>query len=166
MNAGAYDGEMKDVIRCTRYLTMDGEEKTLSSLEHGFSYRKSVFSDMDAVILSTDFALQKGEKSEITAKMDDFRTHRRDRQPLDMPSAGSVFKRPEGDFAGRLIEQSGLGGTKVGGAQVSQKHCGFIVNTGNASAKDVLDLIDIIKETVYKKSNVMLECELKIIGED
>ena len=166
MNAGAYGGEMKNVVQSTRFVTMNGEERTVTGDEHDFSYRESVFSDMNAIIVSCDFSFTVGDKFEITTKMDDFKKRRRSKQPLDMPSAGSVFKRPEGDFAGRLIELSGLRGVQVGGAQVSQKHCGFIVNTGNANAKDVLSLIELIQQKVYKRSRVLLECELKVIGED
>jgi UDP-N-acetylmuramate dehydrogenase len=166
MNAGAYDGEMKDVVKSTRFLTMDGEEKSVHDDDHRFGYRKSMFSDGKYVILSTVIELMEGEKVSITAKMDDLKKRRTDKQPLDMPSAGSIFKRPPDDYAGRLIDVCGFRGKKVGGAEVSSKHCGFIVNSGGASAKDVINLIELIKEEVYKRFKKELTCELRIIGED
>lgn len=164
MNAGAYGGEMKDIVKKVTYLE-DGEIKTASADELDFGYRRSRFCGSDAVILSAELALEKADYDEIKAKMDDFKERRTSKQPLSMPSAGSTFKRPEGYFAGKLIEDAGLKGVSVGGAQVSEKHSGFVVNTGNASARDVLDLIKYIQKTVYDKFGVNLETEVKTLGE-
>lgn len=163
MNAGAYGGEMKDIITKTQYLDSDGQIKTC--MQHDFGYRKSVYSQHpERVVLSACFELKKGCKQDIETKMTEFAQARRSKQPIEMPSAGSVFKRPQGYFAGKLIEDCGLRGFSIGGAQVSQKHCGFIVNTGNASASDVLRLIGHIQNEVYNKFSVKLETEIKYIG--
>ncbi len=167
MNAGAYGGEMSDVVIESRYY--DPTEDKIFSLvgdEHKFSYRHSFYiENPDFIILSAKLKLSKGNTCEILDEMKDYMARRRDKQPLEYPSAGSVFKRCPGHFAGKLIEDSGLKGYTVGGAQVSEKHAGFIINIGGAKAKDVMDLIEYIKETVYKKHGVNLECEVKIIGE-
>lgn len=164
MNAGAYDGEMKHVIAETLNLDVNGNFITLKGEENEFSYRKSRIQDDGLICLRVVIKLQKGEKSEIKTKMDDFNRRRREKQPLDMPSAGSVFKRPPGFFAGKLIDDCGLRGFSIGGAQVSGKHCGFIVNTGTATSKDITSLIKHVQKTVYEKTGVMLETEVKIIG--
>lgn len=167
MNAGAYGGEMSDVVVESRYYN-PSEDKifSLAGDEHKFSYRHSFYiENPDFVILSAKLKLNKGNACEILDEMKDYMARRRDKQPLEYPSAGSVFKRCPGHFAGKLIEDSGLKGYTVGGAQVSEKHAGFIINIGGAKAKDVMDLIEYIKETVYKKHGVNLECEVKIIGE-
>ena len=164
MNAGAYGGEMKDVVKSVTYLD-DGEIKTAEGDELDFGYRKSMFSGKDLIILSAELELKKGDFDEIKAKMDDYKERRTSKQPLTIPSAGSTFKRPEGYFAGKLIEDAGLKGYSVGGAEVSKKHSGFVVNTGDASAKDVLDLIEYIKKTVFEKFGVMLFEEVKKLGE-
>lgn len=166
MNAGAYGGEMKDVLVSCKHLTANGEIKEFCGEELGLSYRHSSYSDTDNIILSLTLKLRKGEKSEIKAKMDDLIGRRKDKQPLEYPSAGSTFKRPEGYFAGALIEQCGLKGHTVGGAQVSEKHAGFVINVGNATCKDVVDLIEHCKETVYSAAGVTLEPEVKIIGQE
>lgn len=164
MNAGAYGGEMKDAILSTRHIKLDdlsfGE---FSWDELDLSYRHSAYSDGGYLILGACFNLMKGEKEEIRAKMDDYLGRRNDKQPLDLPSAGSVFKRPEGNFAGALIEQCNLKGYTIGGAKVSEKHAGFIVNVGKATASDVLSLIDYIQKTVKEKTGVLLEPEVKYI---
>lgn len=161
MNAGAYGGEISGVLTQSICLCpKTGEIVTLSAAEHEFAYRKSVFQKNGLVILSSEFALQKGEKSAIEAKMFENMEKRRSKQPLNFPNAGSTFKRPEGYFAGKLIEDAGLKGFSVGGAQVSQKHAGFVINTGGATSADVLALTDKIKQEVYRKFGVMLELEI------
>lgn len=165
MNAGAYDGEMKDIVFSTTYLDENGIIKTILKNEHDFSYRKSVFKENKGFILNTKLLLHNGNKADIKVKMDDFGKRRKEKQPLDYPSAGSIFKRPEGHFAGKLIEDAGLKGYQIGGAVVSEKHCGFIVNAGNATCNDVITLIDTITNTVYDKFNVKLECEIIKLGE-
>lgn len=164
MNAGAYGGEMKDVLfRCV-HISPDGIVSAYESAELDLSYRHSVYSDKDFIILSLFLKLKKGDKSEIKAKMDDLISRRKDKQPLEFPSAGSTFKRPEGHFAGALIEQCGLKGFTSGGAQVSEKHAGFVVNIGDATAEDVMNVINHCKETVFNHTGVTLEPEVKIIG--
>ena len=164
MNAGAYGGEMKDVVKSVTYLD-DGEIKTAKGDELEFGYRKSMFSGKDMIILSAEIELKNENPDEIKAKMDDFKERRTSKQPLTIPSAGSTFKRPEGYFAGKLIEDAGLKGYSVGGAAVSTLHSGFVVNTGDAKACDVLDLIKHIKKTVFDKFGVELYEEVKLVGE-
>lgn len=163
MNAGAYDGEMKDIVVSAKYIDADGELHTLSKEELKLGYRKSVFSDMNCCITEVVLDLKKGNKEEIRDKMNDLMHRRASKQPLNFPSAGSTFKRPVGYFAGTLIEQSGLKGYSIGGACVSEKHAGFVVNKGGATSKDVLKLVEHIKKTVKANSGVELECEIKFI---
>ncbi len=160
MNAGAYGGEIKDIVRYCDYLDSDGTVKRMNAAEMELSYRHSVFCGTDKIILSVCMELTEGKKEEISEKMNGFMQKRRDKQPLEYPSAGSTFKRPEGYFAGKLIEDSGLRGFSVGGAQVSEKHCGFVINKGNATSEDVKKLIETIKKRVGEKTGVTLECEL------
>ena len=160
MNAGAYGREMKDVVKYCDYLDSDGTVKRMYVDEMQLSYRHSIFTGSDKVILSVCFELSPGDKDEINAKMTDLMQRRRDKQPLEFPSAGSTFKRPEGAFAAKLIEDSGLKGYTVGGAQVSEKHSGFVINRGGATCKDVKKIIEDIKEKVYADSGIKLECEL------
>ena len=164
MNAGAYGGEMKDVLLSCRHLERDGSAGELRGDALGLSYRHSVYSENGAVILSIVVGLKPGDPKEIGARMDDLMERRRSKQPLEFPSAGSVFKRPLGNFAGTLIESCGLKGATVGGAQVSEKHAGFIVNRGGATCEDVLRLIAKIQETVLRETGVALECEVRTIG--
>ncbi len=164
MNAGAYGGEMKDVVKSVTYLDND-EIKIAKGDELEFGYRKSMFSGRDMIILSAEMELKNGNPDEIKAKMEDFKERRTSKQPLTIPSAGSTFKRPEGYFAGKLIEDAGLKGYSVGGAAVSTLHSGFVVNTGEATACDVLDLIGHIKKTVFDKFGVELNEEVKLVGE-
>lgn len=164
MNAGAYGGEIKQVISSCTALTPDGEIKTYTIDEMQLGYRTSVFKSNNVIILSAEFCLEKGDKAQISATMDDYMERRRSKQPLELPSAGSTFKRPEGYFAGALIEQSGLKGFRIGGAAVSVKHAGFVVNEDKASCDDVLKLIKHIKDTVLKDSGVMLETEVIFKG--
>lgn len=162
MNAGAYGGQVSDCL--TESSAFDPESGHIIRTEgeaHEFGYRKSVYkSHPERVILSAEFSLTPGDKNEIKAKMDDFMGRRRDKQPLEYPSAGSVFKRPEGHFVGQMVEELGLKGYCIGGARVSEKHAGFIINAGGATAKDVLDLVDHIKSRVKDAYNVELECEI------
>ncbi len=162
MNAGAYGGEMKDVVCETTYLNGGGEIKTICGAEHGFGYRKSIFGKED-IILESTLSLQKGERSEISKKMAELNAQRREKQPLEHPSAGSAFKRPEGYFAGKLIQDAGLKGYKLGGASVSEKHSGFIVSDGTATCADVLALIDHVKAEVLRQFGVELEPEVRYI---
>lgn len=166
MNAGAYDGEIKDAIVYADVINENGDILKLSKNELDLSYRHSVISDKNMIAIGAQFELKNGNKDEIAVKIADFSARRRDKQPLNFPSAGSTFKRPDGYFAGKLIEDSGLKGKQIGGAQVSPKHAGFIVNTGNATSTDILSLIDCCIETVYNKFNIRLEPEVRIIGRE
>ena len=168
INAGAYGGEMKDVIESVVCLyTPDQGLYELSREQCAYSYRKSYFNTHGGcVILSAVFRLQPGDKDEIAAKMRELNEKRRSKQPLELPSAGSAFKRPEGNFAGALIEQAGLKGFTVGGAQVSEKHAGFVVNIGGATSHDVYDLMMQVRKTVFEKSGVVLEPEVIILPPD
>lgn len=163
MNAGAYGGEIKDMLIKSVYLSENGEIKELSAREHDFGYRKSVFMKNGGIVLSSSFSLKDGNKDEIKAVTAELLKKRNDKQPLNYPSAGSTFKRPEGYFAGKLIEDSGLKGFSVGDAQVSEKHCGFVINKGNASAADIIKLIEHIRKTVFEKFKVELNTEVKIV---
>lgn len=162
MNAGAYGGEMKDVVQSCTYIDESGEPHTLPAAKMDLSYRHSFFSGKPFIITEITLLLQNGDKEQIQTKMHDLMQKRRDKQPLDYPSAGSTFKRPEGDFAGRLIEEAGLRGFSVGGAAVSEKHCGFVINKNNASFDNVKNLIDIIKQRVKETSGRELFCEVII----
>lgn len=165
MNAGAYGGEMSQCIIKTEYVDAEGDIKTLEKESHDFGYRHSFFTDRSCIITKTYISLEKGDKKHSEELINEFHNSRKSKQPLDMPSAGSVFKRPSGYYAGKLIEDCGLRGASVGGAMVSTKHCGFIVNYDNASENDVRELIALIKKKVLEKFNVELECELKFIGD-
>jgi len=165
MNAGAYGGETRDVLdSAIVFNSADGNVKEYKNSDCGFDYRASVFAkNDDLTVLSADFLLKSGNQSEIVDKMSDLMSRRKEKQPLEFPNAGSTFKRPEGYFAGKLIEDSGLKGYRIGGAEVSLKHAGFIVNVGGATADDVLRLIDHVKETVLRNYGVTLECEIKYV---
>ena len=164
MNAGAYGREFKDIVVSVKYIDENGNVCEKKNQELDFYHRHSVFTDTDCVILETVLKLEKGNKGEISAKMKAITKKRKDKQPLEFPSAGSTFKRPDGYFAAALIEEAGLKGRAVGDAEVSQKHSGFVINKGNASSSDILALIEIIKKTVKEKFNVELELEVQIIG--
>ena len=164
MNAGAYEHSMGEIVETCEHVASDGTDGSLSGRSLEWAYRRSAYSKNGAVVTFVTFALKPGDRSEISDRMDDLFVRRKSRQPLDLPSAGSVFKRPEGHFAGALIEQCGLKGRRVGGAMVSEKHAGFIVNMGGATCGDVLKLIELIQETVYGKTGVKLECEVKMVG--
>ena len=164
MNAGAYGGQMSDVLVSAEVL-LNGEVKTLSLEEMQMGYRTTLPLREGGVVLGACFQLREDDKEEIYARMRDLNARRRDKQPLNMPSAGSTFKRPEGHFAGALIEGCGLKGCTIGGAQVSEKHAGFVVNTGSATAQDILDLIAHIQRVVKQETGVDLEPEVKTMGE-
>ncbi len=164
MNAGAYGGEIKDVVISTTYMDSDGNVSVLSGDKLDFAYRHSAYSDTNNIILDATFRLNPDEQEHISMRMDDLMNRRKEKQPLNRPSAGSVFKRPEGYFAAALIEECGLKGYSIGDAQVSEKHSGFIVNNGNATAQDIKNLIEHIKLTVKEKKGVDLCCEIKYIG--
>ncbi|MBQ1793730.1 MAG: UDP-N-acetylmuramate dehydrogenase [Peptostreptococcaceae bacterium] len=166
MNAGAYGGEMKDIVKSVRLIDSQGNIVELSNEEMQFAYRKSILSKEEYIVLSAVMELKEGNYEEIRDIMKDLTNKRVTKQPLNLPSAGSTFKRPEGYFAAKLIEDCGLKGLTLRGAQVSDKHCGFVVNLGGAQAKDILDLIYVVKSTVYSKFGVMLEEEVKILGEE
>ena len=165
MNAGAYGGQLSDVLVDARVL-LDGAERTLTRDELQMGYRTSLPLREGGVVLSARFALTPDDPEAIAARMRELNARRREKQPLNYPSAGSTFKRPEGYFAGALIEQAGLKGRRVGGAQVSEKHAGFIVNTGDATAADILALIGTVQREVEARFGVRLETEVRILGED
>lgn len=166
MNAGAYGGEMKDVIKTVRLLnTETGEIEVKSVDDMDFSYRHSIVKDMPYIVLSATLKLSKGNQEEIKARMDELKEQRTTKQPLEYPSAGSTFKRPEGYFAGKLIQDSGLKGYTIGGACVSEKHSGFLINKGNASASDVYNLIKYVQKKVLEDSGVELSPEVIMLGD-
>ena len=164
MNAGAYGGEMAQIVQSVRILEPDGEIHEFSNELMEFGYRKSTLKN-GRIALSATLLLHRGEEEAIRARMAQYKSARQEKQPLSFPSAGSVFKRPEGHFAGALIENAGLKGVSVGGAQVSEKHAGFIVNTGTATCQDVLELIKLIQKRVLEQSGVQLETELRPVGD-
>ncbi|SKB56954.1 UDP-N-acetylmuramate dehydrogenase [Lachnospiraceae bacterium] len=165
MNAGAYGSEMKDVVVSVDLMTPDGEIVRRSCEEMKFAYRRSILHRDDSSVISTVFTLKEGQQDTIRGRMNELMEMRRAKQPLNFPSAGSTFKRPEGFFAGKLIMDAGLGGYMIGGARVSEKHCGFVVNAGNATAADILDLIHEVQEKVQERFDVRLEPEVRIVGE-
>lgn len=165
MNAGAYGGEMKDVVVSVTCVNRCGEIMTYNADELNFAYRSSRFCDSGEVILCAEIKLEKGDSLAIKARMDELMGRRKSRQPLEYPSAGSTFKRPEGTYAGLVIEQSGLKGYTVGGAQISEKHANFVINKGGASAGDIIKLISDVKARVKEKTGYELECEVRIIGD-
>ncbi len=166
MNAGAYGKEMKDIVISTKCMDLDGKIFTLSNKEQEFTYRDSIFEKNNYIILETTLQLNNGIKSKIENKMTKLLKERKEKQPIGEPSAGSTFKRQEGIITAKLIDECGLKGYSIGGAKVSEKHAGFVVNSNNATAKDVLDLIKYIKEKVYEKYGIKIEEELRIIGEE
>ena len=163
MNAGAYGGEVKDALSEITYLTPDLEIKTISVEEAKLSYRHSLFKENGGIVVSAKFKMKKAPQEEIKAAMNDYLSRRKDKQPLEYPSAGSTFKRPEGHFAGALIEQCALKGKSIGGAEISEKHAGFLINKNNATSKDILELMEFTKETVKKETGVTLEPEVIIL---
>ena len=165
MNAGAYGGEMKDVLVSAKVLTPQGEIKTLALPELKLGYRTSIIKEADLVVLSAVMRFEKGDPAAIRDKMQDLQQRRVSKQPLEFPSAGSTFKRPEGYFAGKLIEDAGLRGFSVGGAKVSDKHCGFVINADHATAYDVIQLIRQVSDRVFEMSGVRLEPEVRFLGD-
>ena len=165
MNAGAYGGEMKQVLESVEVMTADGEFLTIPVEEMGLAYRTSVVEQKNYIVLEAVISLEKGNPEKIKEVMDDLKEKRVTKQPLEYASAGSTFKRPEGYFAGKLIEDAGLRGFRVGDAQVSEKHCGFVINRGNASAAEVMELMRQVEDKVEENSGVRLEAEVRRIGE-
>lgn len=165
MNAGAYGGEMKDVLECVRVMDKTGQIFTLQAEELQMGYRTSIIKSAGYLVLEAVISLEHGDQEQIKARMKELTEQRTSKQPLDYPSAGSTFKRPEGYFAGKLIMDSGLRGYRVGGAQVSEKHCGFVINTGDATAEDVHTLMKNVSDIVEEKYGVTLEPEVKFLGE-
>ena len=163
MNAGAYGKEIKDIVIETKYMDMDGHIQKISNEEHKFTYRNSIFGKEKYIILETTLGLQYGNKDEIKSQMDEYSKLRKEKQPIEYPNAGSTFKRGEDFITAKIIDECGLKGYKIGGAQVSTKHAGFIVNTGNATAQDIINLIEHIKKTVHEKMGKQIELEIEIL---
>ena len=165
MNAGAYGGEMKDIVLSVRVIDKEGRSVELSNEEMDFGYRKRIIKEKGYIVTQTVFSLEKGEEAEIESRIRELSRMRREKQPLEYPSAGSTFKRPENNFAGKLIMEAGLSGLKSGGAKVSEKHCGFIINEGGATSGDIYSLIKEVQEKVFQSSGIRLEPEVMMIGE-
>lgn len=163
MNAGAYGGEMKDIVVATTYMDLEGNIHTIDNKDHEFEYRHSIFCDKKYIILETKLKLSKGNYDEIKSKMDEYQEQRKQKQPVTMPNAGSTFKRGSDFITAKLIDECGLKGYKIGGAMVSDIHAGFVVNTGNATAKDVLKLVEHIKKEVYNKFQKEIELEIEVV---
>ena len=166
MNAGAYDGEIKDIAESVTVLTRSGEIRTYKNAELDFGYRHSRLQDEDDIVLEATFLLKHGNKEKIHARMEELSFLRASKQPLEYPSCGSVFKRPVGHYTGKLVHDANLQGFTIGGAQVSKKHAGFIVNVGNATATDYQNVIKHVQDVVFEKFGVRLETEVRIIGKD
>ncbi|MBR3722462.1 MAG: UDP-N-acetylmuramate dehydrogenase, partial [Selenomonadaceae bacterium] len=166
MNAGAYGGEMKNVVEKVSSVSIDGDFHEFWASELGLSYRQSIFQTNNHAITKVKLRLSKGDGETIRFTMEDLTKRREEKQPLEMPSAGSTFKRPTGHFAGTLIDQTGLKGLRVGGAEVSKKHAGFVINRGDATAEDVLNLIEEVKRRVFEAHGVKLYPEVRIVGEE
>lgn len=164
MNAGAYGGEMKDVVTCVTVLNPEGELQEYTKEQMAFGYRRSRLTEEAGIVLETEFTLHPGRTEEIQARMEELKEKRVLKQPLEYASAGSTFKRPEGHFAGKLIEDAGLRGFRIGDAQVSEKHCGFVINRGNASASEIAEVIRQVQDRVYAHSGVRLQTEVKFLG--
>jgi UDP-N-acetylmuramate dehydrogenase len=166
MNAGAYGGELKDVVVSVDYLDEDLNLRTATGAECDFRYRGSAFSDTNKVILGAKLELQQSTVEAVEARMEELKAKRVKSQPLEYPSAGSTFKRPVGGYAAAMIDEAGLKGYAIGGAQVSELHAGFVINTGNATAADILGLIELVQKKIYELNGVMLETEVRIVGRD
>lgn len=166
MNAGAYSKEMKDIVKCVRCIDYQGNEKEFSNKEMEFEYRKSRLKEENYIITEVELILKKGKKEEIRGKMNQYANYRKEKQPIEFPSAGSTFKRGSDFITAKLIDEAGLKGYSIGGAEVSTKHSGFIINKGNATERDVLELIKYVKDKVYNKFNKKIELEIEIIGEE
>lgn len=166
MNAGAYGAEMKDVVYSTIYMDYSGNIYKIGLTEHEFQYRNSIFSNKNYIILESTLKLKKGKESEIKEKMNEYSNSRKEKQPYNKPSAGSTFKRGEDFITAKLIDECGLKGKQIGGAKVSEKHAGFIVNENNATSKDILELIDYVQKDVLKQTGKKIELEIEVIGEE
>ena len=156
---------MKDIVKTVTYIDRNGEIHKINNEQAKFEYRNSMFANNEYIIVETELELNKGNKEEIQAKMQEYANFRKEKQPIEYPSAGSTFKRPEGDFAGRLIEECGLKGKGVNGAEVSKKHAGFIINRNNATARDIYDTINLVTDTVLEKTGIKLEPEVRLLGD-
>ena len=165
MNAGAYGCELKDIVVCTKYLKKNGEICTIQNIEHEFTYRNSIFSKLDVIILETVLKLKNGDKEEIHNKMQEYNTKRREKQPLSIPNAGSTFKRGEDFITAQLIDKCGLKGYRIGDAAISNKHAGFVVNLGNATSENVIELVDFVKQKIKQEFGKEIELEVEIVGE-
>ena len=165
MNAGAHGKEMKDIVTKIKYLDENFQEKVITNEEANFSYRHSIFSEKNYIILEVKLKLEKGNKENIKNIMEEFAKKRKESQPLEYPSAGSTFKRGNNFITAKLIDEAGLKGYKIGGAEVSTKHAGFVINKGNATAQDVLSLVKYVQDKVFEKFEKRIELEMKIIGE-
>lgn len=164
MNAGAYGGEMKDVVSSVKVLALDGRIREYTNEEMGFGYRQSRITGECSIVLEVELKLHPGKTEEIRARMDELREQRVKKQPLEYASAGSTFKRPEGYFAGKLIQDAGMRGFRIGDAQVSEKHCGFVINRGNATASEIGEVIEEVRKRVYEHSGVLLQTEVRFLG--
>ena len=165
MNAGAHGREMKDIVQKIKCVDIDGNEKEFLNEEAGFGYRKSIFKGNSYIVTEVELNLQKGKQEEIKEKMDEYAKYRKEKQPIEYPSAGSTFKRGKDYITAKLIDEAGLKGYSIGGAVVSTKHSGFVINKGNATAKDVLDLVKYIKDTIEEKFDKKIELEIEVVGE-
>lgn len=166
MNAGAHGKEMKDIVKKVKCIDYEGNEKVLSNQELEFEYRKSILKNKKYIVTVVELELQRGNQEDIKQKMDEYARYRKEKQPIEFPSAGSTFKRGEDFITAKLIDDAGLKGYSIGGAEVSAKHSGFIINKGNASAKDILDLVEYIKKEIYNKFNKKIDLEIEVIGEE
>lgn len=166
MNAGAHGKEMKDIVKTVKCIDYQGNEKEFAKEELAFDYRTSLFKKESYIITEVTIELQKGKKDEIKAKMEEYATYRKEKQPIEYPSAGSTFKRGEDFITAKLIDEAGLKGYSIGDAEVSTKHAGFVINKGKATAKDVLELVEYIQNAVYKKFQKKIELEIEIVGEE
>lgn len=166
MNAGAHGKEMKDIIKCVRCIDYQGNEKEFSNKEMKFEYRKSRLKEENYIVTEVELVLKRGKKEEIKEKMEEYARYRKEKQPIEYPSAGSTFKRGNDFITAKLIDEAGLKGYSIGGAEVSTKHSGFIINKGNATTQDILELIKYVKDEVYKKFNKKIELEIEVIGEE
>ena len=164
MNAGAYDGECSQIVSCVRTVTPEGTFREFTREEMAFGHRESVFQHNGCVILSAVFSLQRGDRAQIRGKMEELMARRREKQPLDYPSCGSTFKHYEGRYTAKMIDEAGLKGTRVGGAMVSEKHAGFIINYDGATSADILSLIDVVKAAIREKEGVDIECEIRFLS--
>lgn len=165
MNAGAHGKEMKEIVKCVKCIDYQGNEKEFTKQEMKFEYRKSRIKEENYIVTEVELILEKGKKEEMKEKMDEYARYRKEKQPIEFPSAGSTFKRGNDFITAKLIDEAGLKGYSIGGAEVSTKHSGFIINRGNATTKDVLELVKYVKDEVYKKFNKKIELEIEIIGE-